>query len=256
MTTFWAFCKKEWMELMRTSKLLVISILFILFGIMNPAMAKLTPWLMETLSDDLEESGFIIGEITVDALTSWTQFYKNIPMALIAFILLLSGILVNELQKGTLIPIITKGYSRWKIITAKFLTLFFLWTGGFFICYGITYFYNSYFWDNSIANHHFAAAVFSWTFGIMVISLMILFSTISKNAGTVLLGCGGLVALMYMLEMIGKIKDFLPVKLMDGMSLLTSACDISDYYKALVVCIIISVLSFLLSLLHFNKITF
>lgn len=253
MKTFFAFYKKEWMELIRTSKLLVISVLFILFGIMNPALAKLTPWLMETMSAELEDSGFVVTEVTVDALTSWTQFYKNIPMALIAFVLLLSGILVNELQKGTLIPIVTKGYPKWKIITAKAATLFMVWTIGYFLCYGITYFYNRYFWDNSIAKHHFVAALFVWCFGVMIISFIMLFSTLSQSTGTVLLGCGGCVAVMYMLEMIGKIRDYIPTKLMSGMSILTATCEVSDYYKALVVCIIITVLNLVISILKFNK---
>lgn len=253
MRTFLAFFQKEWMEHIRTSRLLVLSILFILFGIMNPALAKITPWLMESMAAELEDSGFIINEITVDALTSWTQFYKNIPMALIAFVLLFSGILVNEFQKGTLIPIVTKGYSRWKIITAKFITLLSVWTAGYFICYGITYFYNNYFWDNSIAGHHLIAALFYWVFGIMVISFMMLFSSFSKNTGTVLLGCGGCVAFMYMLGMIGKIKDYLPTRLMDGMSILTSVYDVSDYFWALTISIVISILSFILSIICFSR---
>ncbi|MGN0437831.1 MAG: ABC transporter permease subunit [Lachnospiraceae bacterium] len=253
MKTFFAFFKKEWIELIRTSKLLVISILFILFGIMNPALAKLTPWMMKTMSEELEESGFVINEISVDALTSWTQFYKNIPMALIAFVLLFSGILVNELQKGTLISIFAKGYARWKIITAKFAILITVWTGGYFACYAITYFYNSYFWDNAIATQHFIAALFTWCFGIMMISFIMLFSTFSQNTGTVLLGSGGCVAAMYLLSMIGKIKDYLPIKLLDGMSILTDTCEVSDYYKALIVCIIITILNSVISVLKFSK---
>ena len=48
-----AFLKKKWMELCRTGRLLILLLIFILFGILNPALAKLTPWLMETLSESL-----------------------------------------------------------------------------------------------------------------------------------------------------------------------------------------------------------
>ncbi len=47
MKQFLTFTKKELLEQLRTGKLLILTILFILFGIMNPAMAKLTPWIME-----------------------------------------------------------------------------------------------------------------------------------------------------------------------------------------------------------------
>ena len=82
-----AFMKKEYLEAARTGKLLILILLFVLFGIMNPAVAKLTPWMMEMLSDTIAESGLIVTNIQVDAMASWTQFFKNIPMALIAFVL-------------------------------------------------------------------------------------------------------------------------------------------------------------------------
>ena len=47
MTQLMAFIKKEWMELLRTGKFIIIVILFMIFGVMNPAIAKLTPWLMK-----------------------------------------------------------------------------------------------------------------------------------------------------------------------------------------------------------------
>ena len=107
-----AFIKKECMELTRTGKLLILSIIFIFFGILNPAMAKLTPWLYEMLQDQFADQGLNVGEVTVTAMTSWTQFYKNAPMILIVMVLLMSSILTGEYQKGTLIQVVTKGLSR------------------------------------------------------------------------------------------------------------------------------------------------
>ena len=122
-----AFLKKEWMELVRTGRLWILLLLFILFGIMNPAAAKLTPWMTEIMAEQLAESGFVVNAVTVDAMTSWTQFYKNIPMALIVFVLLSSGIFTAEYQKGTLIPVVTKGLSRRRILAAKASLLFGTW---------------------------------------------------------------------------------------------------------------------------------
>ena len=100
MKSFCAFFKKEWLELARTGKLTVLIILFLIFGIMNPAIAKLTPWLMKTLSGSLEGSGLTVTNITVDQVTSWTQFYKNIPVALIIFILFAVGSFYLRISKG------------------------------------------------------------------------------------------------------------------------------------------------------------
>ena len=92
MKSFIAFLKKEIFECIRSGKLTFFCILFLIFGIMNPAIAKLTPWMLETLSDSLAEQGMMVTEVTVNALTSWTQFFKNIPIVLIVFVFLYSGI--------------------------------------------------------------------------------------------------------------------------------------------------------------------
>ena len=39
MTQLMAFTKKEWMEMLRTGKFAIITVLFILSGVMNPAIA-------------------------------------------------------------------------------------------------------------------------------------------------------------------------------------------------------------------------
>ena len=85
-----------------------------MFGIMNPAIAKLTPWMVDIMSDQLSGSGLVVGNVEVDALTSWTQFFKNMPIALVIFIIMFSGIMAAEYQKKTLINIVTKGMKRWK----------------------------------------------------------------------------------------------------------------------------------------------
>lgn len=107
-----AFLKKELLEAVRTGKLLIITLLFLLFGIMNPAIAKLTPWMMELFADSMTDSGLVLTDISVDAMTSWTQFFKNLPIALIAFVLIFSDSFTKEYNSGTLLLLLTKGLSR------------------------------------------------------------------------------------------------------------------------------------------------
>lgn len=72
MRTLTAFLKKEWMEWLRSGKFLILLVVFVVFGIMNPAFAKLTPWLMETMAESLESTGLMVADVHVDALSSWT----------------------------------------------------------------------------------------------------------------------------------------------------------------------------------------
>lgn len=70
-----AFFKKEIMEQIRTKKLLIIGLLFVLFGILSPAIAKATPLLAEKFGESLSESGMTITVVSVSALDSWVQFF-------------------------------------------------------------------------------------------------------------------------------------------------------------------------------------
>lgn len=246
-----AFLKKEWMELVRTGRLWILLLLFILFGIMNPAAAKLTPWMTEIMAEQLAESGLVVNAVTVDAMTSWTQFYKNIPMALIVFVLLNSGIFTAEYQKGTLIPVVTKGLSRRRILAAKASLLFGAWTALYFLCYGITYGYNAYFWDNGIAEYPLLGALYWWLFGVWVLSWFLLFSTIAAGSTQVLFGTGAVSLAAYMLGLFPKAGTYLPVKLMDGMNLLYGNTTPGDYSVSVgtacgtaVVCMFLAVLCF------------
>lgn len=188
MKSFIAFLKKEVFECIRSGELTFFCILFLIFGIMNPAIAKLTPWMLETLSDSLAEQGMMVTEVTVNALTSWTQFFKNIPIALIVFVFLYSGIFTKEYETNTLILILTKGLSRYKVVFAKFFVMFTMWTIGYLLCFAVTYGYNAFFWDNSIAVGLLPAMVHWWLFGVWIIGLIVLFSVLVKSYTGVLLG--------------------------------------------------------------------
>ena len=226
-----AFLRKEGMELIRTGKIWILLIIFILFGIMNPAIAKLTPWMVETMSDSLAESGMVLTEVKVNAMTSWNQFYKNISMALIIFALMLSGILTTEYQKGTLVNMLTKGLIRWKVVGAKSIASIGLWTVCYWLCYGITYGYNMYFWNNGIASHVAFAAFCVYLLGIWVMLLILLISTLLNTASGVLAVTGVAVIASYVAGMFGKIGEYLPIRLLSAGNLLAGSMSPEDFWE-------------------------
>ena len=251
MRTAYAFLKKEWMEYYRTGKLIIIVVIFALFGLMNPAIAKLTPFLMEQLAS-MEDSGMVITVSTVDASMSWMQFYKNIPMALVVMLLLFGGILTNELQKGTLIPVLTKGLSRLKVLLTKGINLIMIWTGGYWLCYGITFFYSDYYWDNSIMSNLFFTAFCYWLFGMMIMALMTLFSAMTTSFGGVVLGVGVIYFAMTLLGMIPKISSYLPIYLTSTSELLTGG-NTGDYVTAIIITFVITIGAVIAGCMVFNK---
>lgn len=253
MRAFLAFTQKEFTRQLRSGKLLLLGILFLLFGIMNPAIAKLTPWLLEAMADSLAESGIAVTGVNVTALDSWVQFYKNIPMALIAFVLLQSNLFTEEYQSGTLVLSLTKGLSRWKVVLAKALTFVVLWSLGYWLCFGVTYGYSAYFWDNSIAQNLGLSVVCWWVFGVWVLALMVLLSVAVKSSSAVLVGTGGVVFGCYLLGLVPKIQKYLPTVLADCNSLIYGTATPEAYVAPLVITTILTALSLAASIPLFSK---
>lgn len=253
MKSLLAFMKKEYLEAVRTGKLIILILLFVLFGIMSPAIAKLTPWIMEMYADSMAESGLIVTSVQVDAMASWTQFFKNIPIALIAFVLIFSDLFTKEYKSGTLLLVLTKGLARRKVVFAKTVLLLSLWTAGYGICFAITYGYNAYFWDNGIASSLCFSAAIWWLFGVWVICLMVLFSALLPSNAGVLLCTGGTVLTAYFLRLIPKAKVYSPAVLMDANSLLTGTDGTDAYIKAIVVAAVSCILCVAVSIPVINK---
>lgn len=253
MTQFIAFIKKEGLELVRTGKLWLILILFSLFGIMNPAIAKLTPWLMELMSEELAESGLIIHKIEVNAMTSWTQFFKNMPIALIVFLILFSGSITSEYQKNTLLPLVTKGLKRWKILLCKFTVIIGLWFFGCLICFGITYGYNAYFWDNSIIKNLYFSVFYFFLLGLWLISTFLPASALFYSSYMVILSAGGIFLTAYLLSLFPKLRFYSPSCLAESINLLTGNCNPKDYFPAVIITFVCIILNIFVSIGIFNK---
>lgn len=253
MKSLLALMRKEYREAIRTGRIMIIILLFVLFGIMSPAVAKLTPWMMEMLSDSMAESGLIVTNVQVDALTSWMQFFKNIPIALTAFVLMFSDIFTKEYNSGTLSLVLTKGLSRYKVVIAKTVLLLSIWIAGYGICFTITYGFNEYFWDNSIANNLFFSVTIWWLFGIWAICLIVLFSSLLRNNTGVTLCIGGTVLLAYLLSILPKVKTYSPTLLMNTNSLLIGVEETDAYIRAIVITASLCIVCVAVSIPIINK---
>ncbi|MBQ4564142.1 MAG: ABC transporter permease [Lachnospiraceae bacterium] len=253
MKTWNALMKKEWIEQVRTGKLMILSAIFVLFGIMNPAIAKLTPWLLKMMADSLAESGMIITDISVSALDSWVQFFKNMPIALIVFVLVEGGIFTREYQSGTLVLTLTKGLDRKMVVLTKAAILFLLWSAGYWLCFGITYGYNMYFWDNAAASHLLFSVIGWWLFGVWVIALMVLFSSVATANTGVFLGAGGSALAAYLMTIFPKLKTYSPAMLTEANALIYGKEKPTEYMTAIAVAAVTGILCLAGSLILIKK---
>ncbi len=248
-----AFIKKEFLEQLRSGKVMILGTLCCLFGIMNPATAKLLPWLLEIMSGQLKENGMYITEIKVDALTSWTQFFKNMPILLIVFIVMFSSILTAEYQKGTLINVVTKGMKRWKILVSKLLMMAVFWTVGCLITFGITYGYNTYFWDNDIVQNLLFAVSGYYLVGLWLISVVLLASVALKSSSGVTLFVGAAFIVSYLLGFLPAFREYVPTFILSSNELLVEAIHRKECFAAVGITLSLTIINGCLSVHYFNK---
>lgn len=161
-------------------------------------------------------------------------------------VLLITGIPLNIIQW-------VKGLSRYKVVFAKFFVMFTMWTIGYLLCFAVTYGYNAFFWDNSIAVGLLPAMVHWWLFGVWIIGLIVLFSVLVKSYTGVLLGTGGSVLGVYLISFFPKAWKYTPTTLMESASLLIGTKSIEDYGIAVLITILLVVICLIVSITAMNR---
>ncbi len=238
-----AYLRKELMEYIRTGRLVILSLIFIAFGILNPAIAKLTPWFIEQYADDMAKSGFTVSNVTVTAMSSWEQFFGNYPMVLIVFLLVIGGTFATEYKSGAFVFAVTRGLKRGKIVLAKTIMLFTLWTLLSAVFFFITYGYTVYYWDDYVP-YLFEAVIMWWLFGLWVISLFIFSATCISSMSGALGVTAGVYFVAYLISMAPKASEYLPTFLTGGLSLLSRE-HVPDNYESAVIVTVVSMIVFL-----------
>ena len=193
--------------------------------------------------------GMLINLPEITALDSWLQFYKNVPqMGLIVFILLFSTMMSKEIEKGTLVILLTKGLHRSTVITTKFFMALCYWTLAITLSFTITYAYTAYYWDQSQLQHLLFAASCLYVFGILLLAVTLWGNTVfSSSYGGILVTLIGVISL-FIITIFPKASSWNPLELMTAAPLLLTGEIIpSDLWIPYVILFI------LLTTFHFKR---
>ncbi|HKM42875.1 MAG TPA: ABC transporter permease subunit, partial [Limnochordia bacterium] len=224
------FLKKELIEYARTYKLLIMLTVFMIFGITNPLIAKLTPELLTSFMPE----GMLVTIPEPTALDSWAQFFKNTQqMGMIVLVLVFSGVLSNELSRGTLINLLTKGLPREAVILSKYLAMLLVWTVSVLLSSLLTLVYTLYLFPGDQV-HNLVFAVFCmWLFGAFLLAVLLSSATlVSGNYGSLLL-TGLAAVVLLILNIIPGAAKFNPISLATrNMELAANAIEASALYTA------------------------
>ncbi|MFT8907320.1 MAG: ABC transporter permease subunit [Lentilactobacillus diolivorans] len=251
MTQLIIFTKKELTESIKTKRFLIAEIIFVLFGLMNPLLAKLMPKIIESTLP--KNTPAVIPAPT--SLDSWTQFFKNITqLGLIILVILFCDIVARELAHGYLINFLTKGLSRWVIILSKLLLIWFVWTVGLLTSFLVTIGYTKYYFDDDLSRHLFPAIFALWLFGMLLMAITVTGSALSANATKGLLVTGGFYALGMFSTIFKNFKDANPFSLItQNMQFLQGKQDLADFGTALIITVFLMLSSIIILLLVFNR---
>ena len=253
MNGFSPFLKKEFFELYRKGRLLLFCILSVFFGILAPATAKLTPAIFKLMNSEFEQQGITVTSVTVTAYNSWEQFFGNLPVLLIVFVIVFSGSVTGEFSKPTAIPLLTKGLSRSAFMLSKLTAATVLWSAGLWLCFGITYGYTAYYWENSTVSHLYSTILLWWLFSLGVIGMMFMFSSLLNTSSQVMLCTGTVVFCCYLLGIVKSLKKFLPTTLAGGSAFINGSQSLSQCTPAIVITALAAVVSSALAVTLIGK---
>ena len=146
-----------------------------------------------------------------------------------------------------------EGFEKYKIVLSKLLVMILIWTLGYLLYFILTYVYTIYYWDNSIVSNLPFSVIIWWVFGIFIIALFMMFSVNFETSGSALALTGGVVFLLYLISLLPKINQYLPITLSDGNSLIYGLKQVGFYLPSLIITILLIGSLVMGSILLFNK---
>lgn len=118
-TVLW---RKEMLELWRTYKAPALGLVFLLFGLLSPALAKATPEIVKMISAG--QPGFAIQVPTPTTVDALDQYLKNLSqLCTLVLILIAMGSVAREREQGTATLVLSKPVGRGAFLAAKFAAL-------------------------------------------------------------------------------------------------------------------------------------
>jgi ABC-2 type transport system permease protein len=204
--------KKELLETLRKYRLLVMITMFVLIGVMSPVGTK---YLGEILKQ-LLPSGYILKVREASEIEAYFQFFKNISqIGLIVLIFITAGLMADELEKKTIVNILSKGVRREYIVISKFVSSLAVWLISYVVSFMIFEYYTSLFWGNEISLFNILYSnLIIFIYGVLIIALNIFLGTMFKNKILTIVSCFILNLIQMFVAFFPQMSKMLPISLL------------------------------------------
>jgi ABC-2 type transport system permease protein len=122
MNGFKTLLSKEWREQFRTFRLLIVSGIFLFFGLLTPVMIKYLPEIIKLAGEDLGTIELPL-PTALQALTEYSA--TALQMGLLVAVLVTMGAIAAERRSGTAAMTLSKPVGNGAFVTAKMLAISF-----------------------------------------------------------------------------------------------------------------------------------
>ena len=250
--SFTVFLKKEIMETLRTTKIIILPALFLFFAILSPLSAK---YMNSILAMVGEQQGMIIQLPDPTFIQSYEQFFKNLYfMMIVVTILVFAGIITEEKSKGTAILVLTKCLSRTGFITGKLIAAVSLFTLFYAAATAICVYYTALLFPEFINTGVITALLLYWVFGILMITLTLFSSVLCKSLTTAAVGGFLSYAVISAAAALPKIGKYTPGALQTlSVELARGDKTLTDAVPAVAIAVVMSAAAVMAGMVIFNK---
>jgi len=198
MNLFVAF-RKEWLELIRSYRLMVVAIVLVFFGLTSPLLAKFTPELITLIPT----GGISIQMPPPTVMDAIGQYIKNMAQFGIILALLLSmGAVAQEKDKGTAAMMLVKPLPRGAFLGAKFLGLATMFAIALAAAAIACYYYTMLLFEAMNILHWLVLNVLIFIYVLVFVALTLFCSTITRSQAA---AGGTALGLMVILGLVGAI---------------------------------------------------
>lgn len=251
MKPFIAFLGKEFTEHLRTYKLLILGAVFLVVGLMSPLAARFMPDILGWAGLDPDAMG--LPDPT--AVDSYAQFFKNMSqMGMVVLVIVFSGLAANELSRGTLVNMLTKGLRRPVVLLAKGAFALIVWTLLYLLSLGVTWGYTNVYFDAIEMAYPFAGFFALWLFGVLLLALVLFGGILFKSFTGSLLLTGGTAIVLSLINLVPPAAKYNPSSLAgQNLALLTGDKAPADLMPAFILCAIAILVLMSASLVIFNR---
>ncbi|MCH4169864.1 MAG: ABC transporter permease [Lactobacillus sp.] len=210
MATLPTMLKKELLETWRTYRFLILAVVVLIFALMSPLIAKLTPDIMKmSFGKTLQ---LAIPKPT--SIDSWTQFYKNMTqMGIFVVAILFGGTMSQELSRGTLVNLVTKGLPRWVVAVSKYISLVVQWSVALTASFLVTWGYTAYYFPDAKTPYIWQGFVPLLLFGFFFLAVILFGSTLANNSYGGLLFTILVVGGLYLVNLFKAAQNYNPISL-------------------------------------------